>query len=90
MAGVRPTRSGEIRMTDELRTDRPTADQLGLPRLAGACKTGNCPTIYGMDGGDVLVQGDLADLFDVPAGEGTVRIPAALLAQAYESMRGAS
>jgi hypothetical protein len=56
--------------------------------VAKLCSAGGCPTIYRTPAGDLLVQGYLTDGagVDLPDGEGLVRIPPALLAEALRSM----
>ncbi|GIF72327.1 hypothetical protein [Asanoa siamensis] len=61
----------------------------GLEVVANLCSAGGCPTIYRTADGDLLVQGyTTADNsgVELPAGEGLVRIPAALLAEAFHSL----
>jgi hypothetical protein len=58
--------------------------------VAKLCSAGGCPTIYQTPAGDLLVQGYLVGGdggVDLPDGEGVVRIPAGLLAEAVRSMR---
>jgi hypothetical protein len=59
--------------------------------VAKVCSAGGCPTIYQPPtGDDLLIQGYLVGGdggVDLPDGEGIVRIPAALLAEAVRSMR---
>ena len=55
---------------------------MALIRISGSCQGTNCPTIYRDDDGSYVIQGDTVaastDL-PLPAGEGAVRIPAALV-----------
>lgn len=62
----------------------------GFPVLAKTDRTGaadcpgnNCPTVYGFEGDDILIQGYEADalIASVPAGEKVVRIPKGLIRQ---------
>jgi hypothetical protein len=57
--------------------------------VANACSAGSCPTVF-TDGTDLVVQGfDIsADHVgvDVPAGEGLVRVPLALLVEAVRNL----
>jgi hypothetical protein len=59
-----------------------------LQVVAKVCSAGGCPTIYRTPSGDLLVQGYTVDGNGVtlPDGEGLVRIPPALLADAIRSM----
>lgn len=56
--------------------------------VAKFCSAGGCPTIYQTATGDLLVQGYIDDSKGVtlPDGEGLVRIPPTLLAEALRSM----
>ncbi len=56
--------------------------------VAKLCSAGQCPTIYQTPSGDLLVQGYVTHDagVDLPEGEGLVRIPPALLAEALRSM----
>jgi hypothetical protein len=76
----------------------PKIDSIDAPADAGSpadllvvaklCSAGGCPTIYRTPTGDLLVQGYTTDGagVDLPEGEGLVRIPPALLAEALRSM----
>jgi hypothetical protein len=59
-----------------------------LKRLAGGgCQYGDqCPTVYVADDGTAVVQGYLRDDLDIPAGEGLVAIPIALLVEAAQQV----
>jgi len=59
-----------------------------LQVVAKLCSAGGCPTIYRTPAGDLLVQGNAVEHagVDLPNGEGLVRIPPALLAEAVRSM----
>lgn len=62
----------------------------GLQIVAKLCSAGGCPTIYRTPTGELLVQGYTVSgdgEVDLPDGEGLVRIPQALLAEAIHSMR---
>jgi hypothetical protein len=58
---------------------------------SSSCSGGDCPTIYGTDDGDVLVQGyvvtdpDALKAIGAPEGEAVVRIPRYVLDQAARS-----
>lgn len=58
--------------------------------VANACSAGSCPTVYVDESGTVVVQGfDITPEqvgVDVPAGEGLVRVPLALLVEAVRSL----
>ena len=56
--------------------------------VAKLCSAGGCPTIYRTPEGDLLVQGYTVEHtgVDLPDGEGLVRIPPVLLAEAISSM----
>lgn len=61
---------------------------MNLRLLASTCSGGDCPTIYGTDGDDVLVQGyvvtdpDALAAIGAPEGEAVVRIPRYVLDRA--------
>lgn len=63
---------------------------MGLVRVAGACASQACPTVYLTEGGDVAVQG--AHLLDpgidggVPSGEAVVTVPMTLILEAAEKL----
>jgi hypothetical protein len=65
------------------------SDAPDLRVIANLCSAGGCPTIYQTPTGDLLVQGYTVDSHrvDLPDGEGLVRIPAALIAEAVRSMQ---
>ena len=88
---MRRRRIGSLSMNQKIDSEEIHAASNGrsdLHVVAKLCSAGGCPTIYRTSTGDLLVQGYTVD-GDAPAlpeGEGLVRIPAALLAEAARSM----
>ncbi|WP_438291785.1 hypothetical protein [Streptomyces sp. HUAS TT7] len=62
-----------------------------LTRLTGVagdppCKSDDCPNVYRTASGSIVVQGDVSDAFQPPAGEGLVEIPEAVLREAVRAL----
>ncbi|MGF7239112.1 MAG: hypothetical protein ACQSGP_29775 [Frankia sp.] len=57
-----------------------------LVRVAGACASGACPTVFSTDGDDVVVQGyvvhDQMIQDGLPQGEAVVRLPRSVILEA--------
>ncbi|MET7716032.1 hypothetical protein [Streptomyces sp. NPDC005407] len=62
-----------------------------MTRLTGnvddpECNKNDCPNVYRTAGGSIIVQGDLSDAFQPPAGEGLVEIPESVLREAVRAL----
>ncbi|MBT2398784.1 hypothetical protein [Streptomyces sp. ISL-100] len=62
-----------------------------LTRLTGNvggpnCDDDDCPNIYKTASGSIVVQGDVSDAFQPPAGEGLVEIPESVLREAVRAL----
>ncbi|MEU9084489.1 hypothetical protein [Streptomyces sp. NPDC048357] len=62
-----------------------------LTRLTGNvggpnCDDDDCPNIYKTASGSIVVQGDVSDAFQPPAGEGLVEIPESVLREAFRAL----
>ncbi|MEV6649125.1 hypothetical protein [Streptomyces sp. NPDC051219] len=51
----------------------------------GECGQGDSPNVYRTASGSFVVQGDLADAFTPPSGEGLVEIPENVLREAVRA-----
>ncbi|MDG4534161.1 hypothetical protein [Streptomyces sp. AV19] len=62
----------------------------GLTRLtgngSGNCNKNDCPNVYRMDTGSILVQGEVSNAFATPRGEGLVEIPESVLKEAVRAL----
>ncbi|MEV1011159.1 hypothetical protein [Streptomyces sp. NPDC049881] len=54
----------------------------------GNCNTDDCPNVYRTASGSIIVQGDVSDAFQPPAGEGLVEIPESVLREAVRALGG--
>ncbi|MCX4688212.1 hypothetical protein OG401_28620 [Kitasatospora purpeofusca] len=52
----------------------------------GTCGEKDCPNVYRTAKGSFLVQGDLANAFTPPTGEGLVEIPEETLREAFRAL----
>ncbi|MEV3854349.1 hypothetical protein AB0J38_08495 [Streptomyces sp. NPDC050095] len=62
-----------------------------LTRLTGKiggpnCDDDDCPNVYRTNTGSFVVQGDVSDAFNPPAGEGLVEIPESVLREAFRAL----
>lgn len=62
-----------------------------LTRLTGNvggpnCDDDDCPNVYRTASGSIVVQGDMSDAFQPPAGEGLVEIPESVLREAFRAL----
>ncbi|WP_328470791.1 hypothetical protein [Streptomyces sp. NBC_00448] len=52
----------------------------------GNCNNDDCPNVYRTSSGSIVVQGDVSDVFQPPAGEGLVEIPESILREAVRAL----
>lgn len=52
----------------------------------GQCSKNDCPNVYRTARGSFVVQGDLSDAFQAPAGEALVEIPESVLREAVRAL----
>lgn len=52
----------------------------------GTCGEDDCPNVYRTASGSIVVQGDVSDAFQPPAGEGLVEIPESVLREAVRAL----
>lgn len=50
------------------------------------CNNDDCPNVYRTSSGSIVVQGDVSDVFQPPAGEGLVEIPESILREAVRAL----
>jgi hypothetical protein len=53
---------------------------------SGNCNNDDCPNVYRTSSGSIVVQGDVSDVFQPPAGEGLVEIPESILREAVRAL----
>lgn len=62
----------------------------GLTRLTGGggpvCDDDDCPNIYLLENGSIVVQGDTYNGFTAPRGESLVEIPHEVLREAFRAL----
>lgn len=52
----------------------------------GQCNKNDCPNVYRTARGSFVVQGDLSNAFQAPAGEALVEIPESVLREAVRAL----
>jgi len=62
-----------------------------LTRLTGTvdgpnCDDDDCPNVYRTTAGSIVVQGNVSDAFQPPAGEALVEIPESVLKEAVRAL----
>jgi hypothetical protein len=55
--------------------------------IASACPNGQCPTVFDLGTGELLVQGYVIPDVTAPDGETVVRVPASVIIEAAAALR---
>jgi hypothetical protein len=74
-----------LRMASE--TQRRQMELIAMQVIAGSCPNGQCPAVFDLGTGDLLIQGYVSTDVTTPADESVVRVPASVILEAAEALR---